>query len=63
MSVDVQAYLGHVGDVSRVDGSTVDNFETAGVPEGVQREVVLPREVFVDESKPGGTAVDQRVGI
>ena len=59
MSVDVQAYLGHVGDISRVNGSTVDNLETAGVPEGVQWEVVLLRKVFVDKGKPGGTAVDQ----
>ena len=59
MSVDVQAYLGHMGDVSRVDGSTVDNLEAAGVPEGMQREVVLLREVLVDKGKTGGPAVNQ----
>ena len=59
VSVDVQAHLGHVGNVCRVDRSTVDNLETAGVPKGVQWEVVLLREVLVDKGKPGGTAVDQ----
>ena len=59
MSVDVQAHLGHVGNVSRVDWSAVDNLETAGVPKGVQREVVLLGEVLVDKGKAGGTTVDQ----
>ena len=57
--IDVQAHLGHMGDVSRVDGSTVDNLEAAGVLKGVQREIVLLREVFVDKSEAGSTAVDQ----
>ena len=59
MSVDVQAYLGHMGDIARVDRSAVDNLETAGIPEGVQREVVLLRKAFVDDGEAGGTAVDQ----
>ena len=61
--VDVQAYLGPVGDVSRVDGSTAVNLEAAGVPVGMQWEVVLLRKVLVDKGKTGGPAVDQGVGI
>ena len=63
MSVDIQTHLGDVGDVTRVDRSAVDDLETAGVPEGMQWEVVLLREVLVDKGKTGGTAVDQLVGI
>ena len=59
MSIDVQAHLGHVGNVSRVDGSAVDNLETAGILEGVQRKVVLLCKVFVDKSEARGAAVDQ----
>ena len=35
MSVDLQAYLGHMGDVARVDGSAVDNLEMAWILQGV----------------------------
>ena len=63
MSIDVEAYFGHVSDVARVNGSAIDNLQMAWVPQGVQRQVMVLCEVFVDEGKTGGSIIDQGVCV
>ena len=63
MSVDVQSHLSHMGDVAGADGSAVDDFKTAWVLEGVQRQIIVLCEVFVDEGEARGTAIDLGVCI
>ena len=59
MSIDVQAHLGDMGDVAGVYWSAVDDLEMSGVLERVQWKVLLLSVVFVNECKPGSSAVDQ----
>ena len=52
-----------MADIARVNRSAVDNLVTAWILEEVQREVMVLRNVLVDECEAGGATVDQGVGI
>jgi hypothetical protein len=53
---------GYVGDVPGGDGSSIDYFEGTGGFEGLERELVMAREVFVYKGDACGTRVYQCVG-